>query len=324
MSLENTPPTGPTRMNAPRTTERRSDGQRPNWQGLWVALATPFDAADELDLAAYRRLVRHCLDGGVQGLVALGSTGEAATLTEIERDRVVSACVEEAAGSGVPVIVGTGSNATRQAMRFTRRAAELGADGALVVTPWYNKPNADGLVDHYRAVAAVIPELPIMLYNVPGRTGSNMGPAVVERLWRIPNVVALKESSGNLGQIDTLVRGLPEGKILLSGDDAFALPSIALGARGLVSVMGNLRPAETRALVDAALGDRFVEARRFHSHLAPLMESLFVESNPVPLKAGLAQVGLAGDAVRAPLARASAETRRRMAAVLAELEGVAA
>ncbi|MEM8932343.1 MAG: 4-hydroxy-tetrahydrodipicolinate synthase [Acidobacteriota bacterium] len=298
----------------------------PSFEGLWVALATPFDADGDFDEPAYRRLIRHVVDGGVQGLLALGSTGEAATLNDAERDRVVATCLDEVAtlGVDVPVLVGTGSNATPRAIAWTRRAAALGAQGALVVTPFYNKPNPDGMVAHYSAVAEAAPELPLVIYNVPGRTGTNLGPELLDRLWQLPTAVALKESSGNLGQIDAIVRHLPAGKIVLSGDDPYALPSIALGAQGLVSVMANLVPAETRALVDAALDSRFDVARHHHLRLSPLMEALFVESNPVPLKAALHLRGLTSDIVRAPLATASTETRRRVYAVLAELERVAA
>ena len=290
--------------------------------GLLVALATPFTAQEELDLPAFRRLVRHVRRGGAEGLVALGSTGEASTLDETERDRVIATCLEEA--GDLPVWVGTGSNSTRQAARWTRRAADLGAGGALVVTPYYNKPNVRGLVDHFERVAEGAPELPLMLYNVPGRTGTNMGVEVLERLWSIPSAVALKESSGDIDQLDALVRGLPPGKVLLAGDDGLALPAIALGARGLVSVAGNLLPAEMRALVDAARAGELLHARRLHRRLAPLFEALFVESNPVPLKAALAELDLADAAVRAPLGLASAATRETLERTLRSFREVAA
>ena len=290
---------------------------RSRWTGLWVALATPFDDDGELDLEALRRLVRRCREGGVQGLVALGTTGEAATLADAERDRVIAAVREEA--GRLPVVAGVGSNSTRQTAVWARRAAELGADGALVVTPFYVKPNPAGLVAHYQAVAAAAPELPIVAYNVPGRTGFNLTPPLAARLWEIPAVVALKESSGDLPQLDAIARELPAGKTLLAGDDHLALAEIALGASGLVSVVGNVAPRTTRALVDAARAGRLVEARRLHAALAPLVAALFAESSPVPLKAALALVGVARDAVRLPLAPASEATRTRLAAALAGL-----
>lgn len=291
--------------------------------GLSVALATTFCADGTLDLPAFRRLTRRVVAGGAQALVVLGSTGEAATLLEVERDQLITACLEEA-GDAV-VIVGTGSNATHQAAAWTLRAQALGAHGALVVTPYYNKPNVDGLVAHYRVVADAAPGLPIVLYNVPGRTGLNLAPEILTSLWAIPSVVAVKESSGDLAQIDQIVRALPAGKLVLAGDDALALPAIALGAHGLVSVAANLVPEHLRALVDAARASRFQEARRLHARAASLFDALFTETNPVPLKAVLALRGLATDVVRPPLARASEATRLRLSEVLARFEeGVAA
>ena len=282
--------------------------------GLSVALATPFTAAGEVDLPAFRQLVRHVVTGGVDVLVPLGSTGEAATLLEAERDALITACLEESAGR--PVVVGTGSNATRQAAAWTRRAQGLGAAGALVVTPYYNKPTPAGLVAHYAAVAEAAPGLPLVVYNVPGRTGLNLTPATLARLWENPQVVAVKESSGNLAQIGEIARALPAGKQLLSGDDNLALAAMAVGAAGLVSVLANLLPGETAAMVGAARGGNLAEARRLHLQLLPLMDALFLESNPIPLKAGLRLLGLCGDAVRLPLVPAEAATRKRLAEAL--------
>lgn len=285
--------------------------------GLFVALATPFNADQALDRLAFRRLVRHVVEGGVDGLVVLGSTGEAATILEAERDEFITACLEEAGPA--KVVVGTGSNATRQAARWTRRAQELGAAGALIVTPYYNKPTPAGLVAHYRACAEA--DLPIIVYNVPGRTGLNLAPATLSMLWEIPQVVAVKESSGNLAQIGEIARTLPPGKALLSGDDNLALPSIALGACGLVSVLGNALPRQTKELVDLALAGKRAEATALHARLLPLMDALFLESNPIPLKAALQQLGICGDMLRLPLVPASESTRQRLAETLAEVRG---
>lgn len=282
--------------------------------GLSVALATPFTPAGEVDLPAFRKLVRHVVTGGVDVLVPLGSTGEAATLLEAERDALITACLEESAGR--PVVVGTGSNATRQAAAWTRRAQDLGAAGALVVTPYYNKPTPSGLVAHYAAVAEAAPGLPLVVYNVPGRTGLNVAPATLARLWENPQVVAVKESSGNLAQIGEIARALPPGKQLLSGDDNLALASMAVGAAGLVSVLANLLPGETAAMIGAARGGVLPEARRLHHQLLPLMDALFLESNPIPLKAGLKLLGICGDGVRLPLVPAEAATRKRLAEAL--------
>lgn len=282
--------------------------------GLAVALATPFSASGEVDLDAFRKLVRHVVGGGVDTLVPLGTTGEASTLDDAERDAVITACLEESEGR--PVVVGTGSNATRHAAALTRRAQALGAAGALVVTPYYNRPNPDGLVAHYAAIAGAAPGLPLVAYNVPGRTGLNVTPAVLARLWENPQVVAVKESSGSLAQIAEVGRTLPPGKTLLSGDDNLALAAMAVGATGLVSVLGNVLPKETAALVAAARHGRGAEALRMHRRLLPLMDALFVESNPVPLKAALKLLGLGSDAVRLPLAPASAATRTLVAEAL--------
>jgi len=282
--------------------------------GLSVALATPFTPDFAVDLPAFRRVVRHTLDGGVQTLVVLGSTGEAATILEAERDALITACLEEA--GKVPVIVGTGSNATGQAAAWTRRAQELGAQGALVVTPYYNKPTPGGLVAHYQAVTQAAPGLPVIIYNVPGRTGLNVLPATLAMLWANPQLVAVKESSGNLAQIAEVARTLPAGKTLLSGDDNLALASIAVGAAGLVSVLANVLPAETRRLVDLALAGRREQAIAQHQALLPLMDALFLESNPIPTKAALALKGICGDTLRLPLVAASAATRARLAELL--------
>jgi 4-hydroxy-tetrahydrodipicolinate synthase len=287
--------------------------------GLLVALATPFTPDFQVDLPAFRRVVRRVVDGGGDGLVVLGSTGEAATLLEAERDALIRACLDEA--GPLPVIVGTGSNATVQAAAWTRRAQELGAHGALVVTPYYNKPTPGGLVAHYQAVAAAAPGLPLIVYNVPGRTGLNVTPATLARLWENPAVVAVKESSGNLAQIAEIARTLPLGKVLLSGDDNLALPSIAVGASGLVSVIGNLAPRQTKRLVTLALEGRRLDAAAQLHGMLPLMDALFLESNPIPIKAALQLAGVCGDTLRLPLEAACAATRARLAELMNEEVG---
>lgn len=284
--------------------------------GLWVALATPFDAQNRVDLTAFRRLIRHVAEGGAEVLVPLGSTGEAATLCGEERDRLLEVCLEEA--NGLPVVAGTGTNDTRTTAELTRRAQELGAAGALVVTPYYNRPTTAGLVTHYGQVADAAPGLPLVVYNVPGRTGLNLRPAALEELWRLPAVVAVKESSGDLGQIAAIAQTLPGDKKLLAGDDGLALASIAVGAVGLVSVVANLLPRPTRAMVEAALRGDLARARACHRVLQPVIDALFLESNPIPLKAGLGLLGLGGDMPRLPLTAATAETRSRLVEALAQ------
>lgn len=294
-------------------------------RGLGVALATPFeaggrDASGAVDFPAFRALVSRVIAGnpavgpGADFLVVLGSTGEAATVTDDERDLILKAALEEA--QGVPVFLGTGHNSTAKAVELSVRAARLGADGLLVVTPYYNKPQPAGLEAHFRAVAAAAPGTPIIVYNVPGRTGLNLLPKDLARLWPIPGLVAVKESSGNLAQIGEILRTIPEGKLLFSGDDPLALPTIAMGGDGLISVVGNILPSETRALVGAALAGRRDEARKLHARLLPVIDALFLESNPSPLKAALAFAGYCSDAVRLPLASASESTRARLAELL--------
>jgi 4-hydroxy-tetrahydrodipicolinate synthase len=296
--------------------------------GLGVALATPFKSAEKgdfgagaVDMKAFRALVARVVAGGPASggrgadfLVPLGSTGEAATITDSEREEILAATLEEA--KGVPVILGTGHNSTAQAASLAARAAKGGADGILVVTPYYNKPQPAGVEAHFRAVAAAAPGLPIIVYNVPGRTGLNLAPKDLARLWAIPEVVGVKESSGNLAQIGEILRTMPAGRVLLSGDDALALPAIAMGGSGLISVLGNLLPAETKALVDAALAGRRDEARALHARLLPMMDALFLETSPAPLKAALSLAGFCSGALRLPLAPASEATRARLAELL--------
>jgi len=286
-----------------------------DFSGLSVALATPFTAQGAIDMKAFRALVRHVAQGGADVLVVLGSTGEAATILEEERDPLITACLEEAGGK--KVVAGTGHNATDKTVAWTRRAKELGVHGALIVTPYYNKPTPQGLVAHFQAAAAAAPGLPIIVYNVPGRTGLNLTPSSLQLLWQNPQVVAVKESSGNVAQIGEVSRTLPEGKTRRAGDDNLALASIAVGASGLVSVLGNLVPRETSELVAAARAGRRDEAVALNHRLLPLIDALFVESNPIPLKAGLKMLGLGEDHVRLPLTSATEATRTRLKEALA-------
>mgnify|MGYP001222902429 CR=1 FL=1 len=290
------------------------------FQGLAVALATPFTRSGDVDLPAYRKLVDHVVRGGVDILIVLGTTGESATLDEAERDRLIETTLAEAKGR--TVVAGTGSNSTRHACAWTARAQELGCAGALVVTPYYNKPMPHGIAEHFHAVAKAAPGLPLIAYNVPGRTGVNLTPATLDLLWEIDEVVSVKESSGNLAQIGEVARRLPRGKTLLAGDDNLALPSIAVGAEGLVSVLANVLPAETARLVSAARQGRRDEARELHARLLPVIDALFCESSPIPLKAALSLMGLASDELRLPLSAPEPATVRRIGEALAPfLEG---
>jgi len=281
-----------------------------------TALVTPFDGAGGVDRKALAGLARWQVDSGVEGLVPCGTTGEGATLDEDEQEAVVAVVVEAADGR-VPVVAGCGSNDTRRTVAAARRAARAGADGLLVVSPYYNKPNRSGMVAHYRAVAEAT-DLPIMVYNVPGRTGQNLGAEWILELAEIDGVAAVKEASGDLDQIASVLRHRPEGLTVLSGDDALALPTIALGAEGLVSVVSNEAPAETSEMIRAARRGDLAAARERHYRLLPLMRANFAESNPVPVKAAMEILGRCSGAVRAPLGPPSEATRERVKAAMAE------
>lgn len=304
--------------------------ERYGLQGLGVALATPFDEDGQVDYKGFTKLMGHLAgdggkeSGGTDFFVVLGSTGEGATVEPEERRQLISLSVAAygagAKGKRLPIVIGTGSNSTAQTVRLTTEAVSLGADAVLVVIPFYNKPTPDGLVAHYRAVVQAAAGKPVIVYNVPGRTGLNLTPQVLARLWEIPGVVALKESSGNIAQIGEIGRTLPAGKTLLSGDDAYALPSISLGAEGLISVAGNVYPRRLKALIEAGRsGDRH-KAATIHAALLPFMDALFLESNPIPLKAALAHAGICGDSLRLPLVKASAATRTKIEAAMDMLE----
>jgi len=286
--------------------------------GLSVAVATPMQEDGSLDLGALTRHVEWLIRGGVDTLMPCGTTGESATLEPDEQRRVIETCVE-ASGGRVPVFAGAGSNSTEHSVALARAAREAGADGLLVVTPYYNRPSQAGLADHYRAVAEAGGGLPVVLYNVPNRTGVNLDPDTVFRLAEVESVVALKEASGNLDQIMTLLSGRPEGFLVLSGDDGFALAIMALGGEGVVSVAANQVPARMKAMVDAALAGRFDRARELHFELLPLMRANFVESNPVPLKTALHRMGRMGPHVREPLAPLTPASLRTLEDALVRL-----
>ncbi len=266
------------------------------FEGLTVAMVTPFRGGD-LDLEGTERLVDFMLAGGVEALVVSGSTGEAATCT-VEERRALWGFVRDRVRGRAPVVAGTGTNSTAESIALTRMADELGLDGVMLVTPYYNRPTPRGQVAHFGAVARST-RLPVILYNVPGRTGTNTLPETLEKLQDLPNVVAVKEASGNLDQASAIrIRG---GLTLLSGDDSLTLPMIAIGAAGVVSVAGNAMPREMRALCDLARAGRKDEAEILHRRLMPLFKALFLESNPGPIKHLLAAMGLIRNELRLPL-----------------------
>jgi 4-hydroxy-tetrahydrodipicolinate synthase len=288
-------------------------------RGCATALVTPFGPDGNLDLAVYRRLVERQIDEGVRLLVPCGTTGESVTMTTDEREAVILATVEAARGRA-RVIAGAGSNSTATTIEQSRRAVALGADAVLLVAPYYNKPTQEGLYSHFRAAAEAVPETPVVLYNVPGRTASNLTAQTTLRLAReVANVVAVKEASGNLSQVMEILRSRPEGFLVLSGDDALTLAMMALGADGLISVASNEAPAELNAMVEAALAGEWERAREAHYRLLPLMDVNFVETSPGPVKAAMALMGLLEERLRLPLVPVREETRERVRGVLVEL-----
>jgi 4-hydroxy-tetrahydrodipicolinate synthase len=267
--------------------------------GCGTALVTPFTRDGAVDERALRELVEWQIAEGVDFLVPCGSTGEAATMSIEEHKRVVAITVEQAAGR-LPIVAGAGSNDTQKAIALSHEMRALGATHLLHVSPMYNKPQQRGIVAHFGAIAAAV-DLPIVVYNVPGRTASNIEAATTLELTRIPNVVAIKEASGNLAQITEVLRGRPADFSVLSGDDAYTLPVLALGGDGVISVVSNATPRRMASLVRAArLGD-FGAARRLHFELVPWMSAAFVESNPAPVKAALGMLGRIENVLRLPL-----------------------
>ena len=287
--------------------------------GVYTALVTPFTEKGEVDEHALRKLVRRQAAGGVAGVVPCGTTGEAATLDPDEHERVVAVTVEEARTARRPirVVAGCGSNDTRRSQKLAERCRRAGADALLVVTPYYNKPTPRGLVEHFRAVADV-GHLPLVVYNVPGRTGVNMLPETVIQLSEDPRMCAVKEASGNLDQACEILRHRPPGFSVLSGEDSLALPMIACGADGVVAVVSNEAPALFVLLVEAALTGERETAARLQARLLPLMRANFRESSPIPAKWALHRLGLIQDVLRLPLVPLSKGLHRPMEEALAE------
>jgi 4-hydroxy-tetrahydrodipicolinate synthase len=282
--------------------------------GCGTALVTPFRHDLSLDEAALRRLIRRQIDAGVDFLVPCGTTGENPTLTRAEHLRVVQITVEESSGQ-VPVLAGAGGYNTAEVIELAKDLESLGADGILSVTPYYNKPTQEGLYQHYKAIAAAI-SIPIIVYSVQSRTGVNVEPATLKRLAQIENIAGVKEASGNIGQIATIVSQVPEQFSLLSGDDAIALPVIALGGHGVISVVANEIPSEMASLIKACLEGNFACARELQKTYLPLMEINFIESNPGPVKAAMAEMGLLEPVWRLPLVPPKIENLEKIRGIL--------
>ena len=285
--------------------------------GTGTALVTPFRTDGSLDETALRSLVKRQIEAGINFLVPCGTTGESPTLTHAEHLRVVELTLEIAKGK-VPVLAGAGGYNTAEVISLANELQKLGADGILSVTPYYNKPTQEGLFQHFKAIASAV-NLPVILYSVQGRTGVNIEPSTVLRLSQIKNIVGIKEASGNISQMGAILNLVPEEFLVLSGDDSLTLPLISLGGRGLISVASNEIPAEMTRLVQSALSGDFADARRLHFQYLSLMDINFVESNPIPVKAALAEMGLLQPVWRLPLVSPKPENLERIRAVLESL-----
>ena len=287
---------------------------RTPWTGVGTALVTPFTKTGELDETAVRRLGRRQIDAGVHFLVPCGTTGENPTLTLAERLRIVEILVEEAAGK-TPILAGAGGYNTKDVIHLAGEMKKAGAGGLLSVTPYYNKPTQEGLFQHYLAIAESTP-LPIIVYNVPSRTGVNVEVPTLARLAAIPNIVGVKEASGNMTQMCEVCRAVPASFIVLSGDDALTLPLMAVGGRGVISVAANEVPAEMVRMVEGAEQNDFAAARAIHARILPLMQINFIEANPLPVKAAMAAMGLLDEVYRLPMVSPKPASRERILDVL--------
>ncbi len=283
------------------------------FSGSMTALVTPVRDG-EFDEKAYRDLIEFQIAAGSDGLVPCGTTGESATLSHEEHDRVVEICVAAAAGR-VPVIAGAGSNSTREALRLTRHAKEAGANAALLITPYYNKPTQEGLYRHFAHIAERV-DLPLVLYNVPGRTGVNLLPETVARLAAVANVVAIKEATADLRQASRIIELCGERITVISGDDFTVLPMLSIGGKGVISVVSNIAPGLMAQLVDAFFAGDLATAREAHYRLFPLSEAMFIETNPIPVKTALALMGRIHEEFRLPMCPMGEKNRERLVAAL--------
>src|SRR5688572_30453831 len=289
--------------------------QKP-FQGTGTAMVTPFTSAGAIDEPALRRFVDFQIAEGIDMLLPCGTTGEGATLETEEADRVLSIVLDQTK-KRVPVIFGAGSNSTKKAVQGAERAKQLGADGVLSVGPYYNKPTQRGFYEHFKAVAEV--GLPVMLYNIPGRTGSNIEASTTLKLAELPNIAAVKEGSGNLGQMMEILRSRPAEFRVLAGDDAITLPLIAAGGDGVVSVISNEVPAMMSKMTRAALNGDFASAREIHYRILPLMNANFIETNPIPVKAVLTMMGMIGENYRLPMVPMTPANRTQIQKIAEEL-----
>ena len=287
------------------------------FEGSIVAIVTPFKNG-QVDEEGYRKLIEFQIENGTSAIVPCGTTGESATLDVNEHARVIDIAVE-AVNKRVPVIAGTGGNSTREAIALSKHAKEVGVDATLQVTPYYNKPTQEGLFQHYEAILKAVP-LPQILYNVPGRTSVNMLPETVARLAEFPEIVAIKEASGNVGQMAEIVQLAGDRITLLSGDDNLTLPILAIGGKGVISVVANIAPGLSANLVKAWADGQIEEAKTLFFKLLPLCKAMFFETNPIPVKTAAALMGLIGDEMRLPLCPMSTANLEKLKTVLADYE----
>jgi len=288
------------------------------YEGVFTALVTPFTEEGKIDEQALRRLVDFQIEEGIDGLVPVGTTGESPTLGAEETEAVIRITVEQARGR-VPVIAGAGSNSTDKAIHLAAAAKKLGAAASLQVAPYYNKPTAEGFYRHFTAIADAV-NLPMVVYNIPGRTGKNIENSTMLRLAGHRNIVAVKEASGDVSQMMNLIAQKPAAFAVLSGDDNLAFPLIALGGKGVISVASNLVPGRMKEMVSAALQGKWDKARELHYKLLPLFKAIFIETNPIPIKAALAMKGLMKEVYRLPMCPLAEENRKTLAGVLRELK----
>ncbi len=281
--------------------------------GAIVAIITPFRDG-KVDENALRKLIDEQIAAGTDGIAPCGTTGESTTLSHEEHDRVIEITID-AVRKRVPVIAGTGSNSTAEALRLTRHAWEAGADGALVVCPYYNRPTQEGLYQHYRTIAEEVP-IPVIIYNIPGRTGVNLLPETLAKLAKIPNIVGVKEASGSLKQMSDVIQLCGPDFDVLSGDDIFTLALMAIGGKGVISVISNVVPQDMAAMVDAFAAGDLVKARLLHYKMSPLIDALFIETNPTPVKAALAMMGTIEYELRLPLCRMTAKNEEALKKVM--------
>jgi 4-hydroxy-tetrahydrodipicolinate synthase len=284
------------------------------FQGSMVAIITPFDAQGNFDEESYRQLIEFQIENGTDVIVPCGTTGESATLDYAEHDQVIKACIDQV-NKRVPILAGTGSNATAEAIAISQHAKEMGADGVLLVAPYYNKPSQEGLYQNFKAIAENV-SLPQVLYNVPGRTGVNMTAETTVRLAEIDNIVAIKEASGDVTQASEIIARAGDKIYVLSGDDFLTLPLMACGAKGVISVTANIMPKQVKSMVQAVQENRWDDARKLHLQLLDVHQTMFIESNPVPVKTAAALMGKCRTDVRLPLVAMQNNTLEKLQAVL--------